>query len=133
MDPELKVTVTTSIGVERMLTLPGKRILCPRCEGEGRHVNPAIDEGITEEEWRETDWDDESRACGSYKVPCSKCRGEKVVIVLDYEAVRDRPRWRAGRLVTGKSRRRIRARIEAQAEADREHAAFARMEGVSGA
>jgi len=126
MNPVLKITITNAIGVERLLSLPGKRILCPRCEGEGRHVNPAIGPSITEEEWKETDWG--SSPISSFKVPCSRCRGEKVVVVLDYEALRDRPRWRAERLVTGKSRRRIRGRIYAQAEVD----AYEAMERVSG-
>jgi len=130
MKAELKVTITNGIGVERLMTLPGKRVICPRCEGVGHHANPAIGPGITEEEWKETDLDDV--ACypsRGYNVPCSRCHGEKVVIVLDYEAMRDRPRWRAERLVTGKTRRRIRGRVYAQAEADAAYEAMERLFG----
>jgi len=116
MQHALKVTITNGIGVDRLLSLPGKRILCPRCRGVGHHVNPAIGLRITEEAWKEANLG--SKAPGGYIVPCSKCFGEKVVIVLDYEALRDRPRWYGGRLVTGKTRRRIRGRIYAQSDAD---------------
>jgi hypothetical protein len=68
--------------------LPAKRAVCPGCDGEGRHVNPAIDgHGITAGEW-DRDWDDEEREGyfnGRYDVVCHTCKGLRVVTVVDEE------------------------------------------------
>ena len=67
--------------------LPATFEVCPRCQGAGSHVNPAIDgHGITAEEWNGPDWDEDSRAMylsGGYDVPCHRCDGKRVVEVLD--------------------------------------------------
>ena len=60
--------------------------VCPRCCGEGTHVNPSIDgNGISADEWY-NEWDDESREMyltGGYDVTCEECHGSNVVDVLD--------------------------------------------------
>lgn len=60
--------------------------VCPRCRGEGTHVNPNIDgNGITADEWW-NEWDDESREMyisGGYDVVCEECGGKNVVDVPD--------------------------------------------------
>lgn len=61
--------------------LPTKRIVCPRCEGEGTHTNPAIDgNGLTAEDF----YEDEDFAAdymnGKYDVLCETCRGANVVV-----------------------------------------------------
>lgn len=65
--------------------LPIKREVCPRCDGDGRHVNPAIDgNGITGEEWGR--WDDDSRETyltGGYDITCEECHGRNVIDVVD--------------------------------------------------
>lgn len=66
--------------------LPGRREVCGTCNGEGRHVDPAIDgHGISAEEWA-NDWDEDEREAyrnGAYDVTCEECGGEKIVTILD--------------------------------------------------
>lgn len=85
----LTFTYEDSAGNELVHIFPTKKEVCPRCEGEGRHVNPSIDgHGITAEEWLGPDWDDESREtylAGGYDVPCYECKGLRVVDVPDEE------------------------------------------------
>lgn len=66
--------------------VPARAEVCPRCEGTGRHVNPAVDgHGISSEEW-EHEWDEEGREAylaGRYDVTCESCGGNNVVLVPD--------------------------------------------------
>lgn len=76
-------------GVEHEVELPGAYEVCPRCRGEGTHVNPSIDgNGITMDEWWGPDWDDESREAymsGGYDVTCHECAGVRVVWDVDLD------------------------------------------------
>lgn len=58
-----------------------KFAVCPRCEGRGSHVNPAIDgNGITGDEMDELGDDfREDYLSGVYDVACEECHGERVV------------------------------------------------------
>lgn len=74
--------------------LPAKREVCPECDGDGRVLNPAIAQHCySMEEFRESFPDDEDRAeyfaggAGRYGVACGHCKGEKVVDVVDIEAL----------------------------------------------
>ena len=66
--------------------LPARFEVCPRCRGEGLHVNPNVDgHGITAEEW-ENEWDDDRREAymsGRYDITCQECEGKRVISVLD--------------------------------------------------
>lgn len=55
--------------------------ICPTCEGNGTHVNPAIDgHGITAEEMYELGDDfREDYMRGVYDVSCEECKGMRVV------------------------------------------------------
>lgn len=72
---------------EVTVELPTRFEVCDRCEGRGKHMNPAIDgHGITEDEWNGPDWDDESRETylsGGYDITCEECKGLRVVPVVD--------------------------------------------------
>jgi hypothetical protein len=64
--------------------LPATWEICPRCRGEGTHLNPSIDgHGITQEEW-DRDWGDEERDNyfnGVYDVVCEQgCTSGKVLV-----------------------------------------------------
>ncbi|HEU5112111.1 MAG TPA: hypothetical protein VFU96_02270 [Acidimicrobiia bacterium] len=61
---------------------PHKRwAVCPRCHGNGSHVNPSIDgNGITESEMAELGEDfREDYMSGVFDVPCEECGGLRVV------------------------------------------------------
>lgn len=84
----LRITVLNEDSEEVELELPARFAVCPRCHGRGTHDHPAFARGITSDEWRGPDWDDESRAAymnGAYDVTCSECKGERVVVVVDEE------------------------------------------------
>lgn len=89
----LEVTLDTDDGESEEVSLPGKYVVCSRCEGHGKHVNPNIDgNGITADEWNGPDWDDESREMymsGGYDVRCEECAGERVVIVANLDLISD--------------------------------------------
>lgn len=68
-------------GVE--ITLPTRNAICPTCDGEGTHVNRAIDgNGLTAEDLADEDFR-ESYMSGAYDVPCEECRGRRVVREVD--------------------------------------------------
>ena len=102
------------------VTYPKKKEVCPRCHGEGTHVNPAIDgNGISTDDecWQ----DDDFRSMylsGGYDVPCVECGGKNVVDVLDEE--------RAGPEVTALYFQQI------QDEADDRHTRYMESAGWMG-
>jgi RecJ-like exonuclease len=66
-------------------SLPARRVLCPRCNGDGKVGHPAFSDGITAEEWA-TEWDDFERDMylgGSYDIKCPECEGRRWVLGLD--------------------------------------------------
>jgi hypothetical protein len=66
--------------------LPSKFVVCPRCEGEGKHVNPNVDgNGISAEEFAEDPDFAESYFSGVYDVRCEECHGERVVSAVDVD------------------------------------------------
>lgn len=76
------------------LNLPFVRAVCSRCDGEGKHVNPAVDgNGITAEEMDELGDDfRESYMSGVYDVRCEECNGERVVWEIAYDKLTKRER-----------------------------------------
>jgi hypothetical protein len=65
-------------------TLPTKFVVCDRCEGRGKHVNPNIDgNGISAEQFAEDPDFKESYFRGDYDVQCERCNGLRVVPVVD--------------------------------------------------
>jgi hypothetical protein len=64
--------------------LPAKYEVCSRCDGEGKHVNPAIDgNGISREDFDADPDFEEAYFQGRYDVRCEVCRGERVELVVD--------------------------------------------------
>lgn len=58
--------------------------VCPRCNGRGKHVNPAVDEhGISADEFAEDPDFAEDYFGGFYDVECHKCSGLRVVAAAD--------------------------------------------------
>lgn len=59
--------------------MTNKYQVCPRCEGEGTHTNPAIDgNGLSQECVDDPDFM-EAYLGGFYDVPCELCKGQRVV------------------------------------------------------
>lgn len=83
----MRIEYVNDNGEEIEAEIPCCKEVCPRCQGEGKHVNPAIDgHGITSEEW--SDWDDESREnyfSGVYDVTCEECQGLRVIDIPDVD------------------------------------------------
>jgi hypothetical protein len=66
--------------------IPSKFEVCWRCEGQGSHVNPAIDgNGISPEEFAEDPDFAEAYLAGHYDVRCETCHGERVTLEPDYD------------------------------------------------
>ena len=64
--------------------LPAVYALCPTCKGKGKHVNPAIDAGGVTFEYPE---DAQDYMAGVYDVRCFDCAGNRVIGVLDRDAI----------------------------------------------
>ena len=79
---------------EAQMHLPGKYQVCNRCQGHGRHTNPAIDgNGITQEEMRELGEDfQEEYMNGVYDITCTECHGKGLVVVPCYVSCTERQR-----------------------------------------
>ena len=68
------------------LELPTTWEVCPRCNGTG--VHDAWEGGLTSSEMHELDDDFfEDYAAGRYDVPCSECNGERLVAIVDEDAL----------------------------------------------
>jgi hypothetical protein len=65
------------------LEVPAVFEVCSTCEGQGKHVNPAIDSnGLSAEDFdRDPDFE-EDYFSGRYDVPCHECHGRRVVPVI---------------------------------------------------
>lgn len=70
------------------------KIVCPRCRGNGFHVNPSVDgPGISTDDecWQDDDFR-EMYLGGGYDVACHECDGRNVIDELDWERIeRDEP------------------------------------------
>lgn len=77
-----EITVEDDDGIEHVL--PSRFEVCDVCDGKGVHVNPNIDRnGISGEQFADDpDFRDDYFA-GVYDVPCNRCRGKRVVAVVD--------------------------------------------------
>ncbi len=70
--------------------IPGRFVTCGRCQGEGKHTNPAIDgNGITRDEMDEMGPDfEEDYFRGVYDVTCEECHGQRVTLEPNLEALK---------------------------------------------
>lgn len=67
---------------ENEIRIPTRYEVCDRCHGEGNH--DAWDGGMTATEMHEQgDEFIEDYAAGHYSVPCTECKGQRVVAVID--------------------------------------------------
>jgi hypothetical protein len=67
--------------------VPGRFEVCPRCQGRGRHVNPAIEShGITQEDFDADPDFMKGYFSGRYDIDCERCDGKRVIAVADVAA-----------------------------------------------
>lgn len=73
--------------------VPGKRIICPRCNGEGVHDPEGFGDGFTGAEFAEMEAGDpdfrRNYFSGRFDVRCSECKGDKIVIGPDVERMNE--------------------------------------------
>lgn len=82
--------VTTLKGNTWRLDLPAKYIVCPRCEGAGKHVNPSIDgQGLSPEDLEDPEFA-EAYFSGHYDIECEECLGNRVKLVVDEDRLHPR-------------------------------------------
>ena len=78
---------------ERVVELPAKKAVCPKCEGHGSILNPSIAQhAYSAEEFEESFPNEEDRAeyfrrGGMYDVKCPTCKGANVIDVVDVDAL----------------------------------------------
>ena len=68
------------------ITLPMRWVVCPVCDGEGKHVNPAIDAGGISREDLDPDFV-ENYIGGVYDVCCSHCQGRTTIQEVDWDSL----------------------------------------------
>lgn len=67
--------------------LPAKYEVCGGCNGEGKHVNRAIDgHGLSREDFDEDPDFEEGYRSGRYDVRCEECKGRTTVLAIDEAA-----------------------------------------------
>lgn len=119
-------TITVNVYTNRgdlAITFPARFIVCEACDGHGTttaHIEPDGG-GFTASEWAEACGDDpdfeQDYFAGAYDRPCPTCKGQRVVQVIDREAVTG---WRH-RILLKEYDRQIAdsAEIDAMHEAER--------------
>lgn len=84
-------------GIEYTFKLPITRIVCPKCRGNGTHVNPSVDgHGLTAEDFADDPDFAESYFSGVFDVVCKRCDGLRVVDEIDQDACFTRLSWWKG-------------------------------------
>ena len=91
---EQRVAITVSLVIwganaDHLVTFPAHNEVCDRCEGRGKHVNPAIDgNGLSpndpdlDDDFWDTYWS------GGYDVACYSCNGNRVVPVVNPDTLK---------------------------------------------
>lgn len=76
----LFLAFTDDEGDEVEHEVPAKYVVCPACDGKGRHVDPQVDAGG----YYSDDQDEEDGYFrGAYTVTCHTCAGKRVVMEVD--------------------------------------------------
>jgi len=85
-----KITCFDGEGWNVEVELPAHYEVCPRCGGEGRHTDPAVDgNGLDANDFAEDPDFREDYFSGVYDVVCEECKGQKVVAAVDYDSLTD--------------------------------------------
>lgn len=89
---ETTIMLLDDDGGEVEYSLPAKNEVCSRCEGHGTHLNPSIGEhAYSAEEFAESFDEEEQeeyfRHGGMYDVSCEVCKGNRVVPIVNEDAL----------------------------------------------
>lgn len=83
----LLVEVVNKDYEKEMMLMPAHYDVCGRCEGTGKHSNPALDSNGFSDEIRADDPEFyEDYMDGKYDITCTECHGKRVVPVVDVSA-----------------------------------------------
>ena len=108
---KLKLTIPAILedSSETEISLPAVYVVCLKCKGTGKHVNPSVDgDGLTAEDFAEDPDFAESYLCGTYDVTCERCVGKRVNLEVDFEKLTKAEfehykRWRDDEAAWGES------------------------------
>ena len=94
------------------VTIPAKWDICDLCDGEGTHVNPAIDAGgLSQEDFEQDPSFTEAYFNGIYDVPCRQCGGTgKMLVPVDAQDYIEWNNQRANDRAEAAAERRMAAR-----------------------
>ncbi len=116
----ITVEVMLSTSSTRTLSLPAKYEICDRCRGEGKHVNPAIDEhGISPDEFRDDPDFEEGYFSGRYDVRCEEGCDDGKLLIVDYDRLPKRLAERVERSEIEREQDRRDSEAETAAESHR--------------
>lgn len=83
-----KISYTDEEGDTIEVDLPAHYGVCPRCNGEGRHTDPAIDgNGLDANDFAEDPDFKEDYFSGVYDITCEECKGLRVVAAVDEDSL----------------------------------------------
>lgn len=72
-----------------MIRIPAVYKVCPTCRGKGRHSNAigVITQEDRDQNWTQEEFDDYMN--GAYDQICEECKGDRVVLSIDYDLATD--------------------------------------------
>lgn len=77
----IRLSVIDEDGNDVTFTFPARFIVCPECEGHGKHLPDSMrHHAYSAEEWAEME-------PNTYDITCHKCHGNKVVQTIDRGAI----------------------------------------------
>jgi len=83
-----KVSVELRNGHQVLVELPAKKVVCCRCDGTGSHDHGSFN-GLTSDDLADQDFS-EAYLNGQYDVTCEECKGERVVLEVDRDALSEK-------------------------------------------
>ena len=112
---KILTSIETKKGNVFEVLLPAKHSVCWRCFGCGVHDHEAFSNGISPQEFDEDPDFAEQYFRGDYDVPCSVCKGLRVILEVDTEQLSPKMLERFYRAEEAKARNEAEDRAERRA------------------